>query len=64
MWNLAFLEENRQKIKNLQGIDMLSAVAKEKTRDMELIENAKGVLWMFGIKIDSTTPTMVSRQFF
>lgn len=53
LWNLAFLESNKARIKEAGGIEVLTKIAKDANNDPQLIENAKGVLWMLGINMDS-----------
>lgn len=50
---MAFSENNKTRIKAANGIEILTTVAQDPKNDPVLIENAKGVLWMFGIKLDA-----------
>lgn len=57
------MERNKEKIKQANGVQILTEVAKDANSDPELIENAKGLLWMFGIKLEASFPSTGATKF-
>jgi len=50
LWNLAFREDNKNRIQEANGIEILRNVAADPTTNPDLLKNVLGTLWMFGIK--------------
>jgi hypothetical protein len=47
LWNLSFNEENRKKIHENEGLELLKKIA---TEDGKAGENAKGALFLFNLE--------------
>jgi len=54
LWNLAYHESNRRIMRELQGFDVLTQIA-DSTNDERLKKNAKGTLWLLGIRDEAPT---------
>lgn len=54
LWNLAYHESNRRIMRDLQGLDILTQLS-DSTNDERLKKNAKGTLWLLGIRDEAPT---------
>jgi hypothetical protein len=54
LWNLAYHESNRRIMRELQGVDILTQIG-DSTNDERLKKNAKGTLWLLGIRDETPT---------
>lgn len=63
LWNLAFTETNKQRIKSANGVDILRVIASNPSTDSELADNAKGVLWMLGVRLGAPVSACYCARF-
>eukprot|EP00026_Physarum_polycephalum_P002811 Phypoly_transcript_02819.p1 GENE.Phypoly_transcript_02819~~Phypoly_transcript_02819.p1 ORF type:complete len:691 (+),score=89.12 Phypoly_transcript_02819:143-2215(+) len=54
LWNLAYHESNRRIMRELGGLDILTQIA-DSTTEERLKKNAKGTLWLLGIRDETPT---------